>query len=345
MLIPKGEPVEVGRRGTFREIIMDFLDTDFNGYVEVSYKTDELSKGKLIFRNGNIVAAGITKILSKKNILGNSALKEIASLENCVVDIYALSSEKVEKALEWNKKASVTLKIDDIIGKLVEAEERLEAPQVEEIAVKKERDQIEGEDAVKTLETGLETRMETQETRELQELAEEEIAKLSEEEKRKLLEKYRIKIPEGEKIDEVIANLLEVSPEELTAEMAEFADAGEEVVIDRTQILQKYQIEEPSMEEVEKLIMDALGELPPPPGTVNMDELKTELKKIADEYLEKMSRKVKEVIDKCSSPDELEECISEVRRVSNSVAIFIPKKKIDEMIKEMEDLIRYYYLV
>ncbi len=316
MLIPKGDPVEVGRRGEFKSVVKSLLDTNFSGYVEVSYKTDELSRGRVLIKDGKVLAAGVTKVLSKREILGNQALSEMLELRNCVVDVYSLSGDKLEKAVEWNRNAVVS-KAEKLFG-------------VEEVEVKPTKVEVESE-------TSAEAEISEGEVQEI----EQEVEKISEEEKKKILEKYRIKVPDAERLDEVIANLLEVSPDELAAEMAEFADSGE-VVADRGELMKKYGIEEPSMTEIEKMIFDALGEVPPPPGTVDMNEVKAELKKIADEYLDKMSRKVKEVIDKCSSPDDLDACIEEVKRVANSVAIFVPKKKIDRMIEEMQEYLRFY---
>jgi len=107
MLIPKGDAIELGKRGSFREVIRELSDSGFSGYVEVSYKITELSKGKVLFNNGKVVAAGIQRVISKKEIVGREALGELLSLENCVVDVYALTEEKVAKAMEWNKKAVV----------------------------------------------------------------------------------------------------------------------------------------------------------------------------------------------------------------------------------------------
>ncbi len=125
MMIPKGETVELGKRGNFREILKELSNIGFTGYLEVSYKKDELSKAKVLFSNGKIVAAGIQRIISKSEIAGERALEELLSLENCVADVYALDEGKVAKALEWNRNA--------VVEHLPETEVEVEGGLTEEI--------------------------------------------------------------------------------------------------------------------------------------------------------------------------------------------------------------------
>ncbi|MET1123891.1 MAG: DUF2226 domain-containing protein [Archaeoglobaceae archaeon] len=110
MILPKGEAVEIGRRGRLAEVVAELQAGNFTGYVEVSYRTDELSKGRILFRNGEILAANVTKVVSKKSLDGDDALEELMEVENCVADIYALSDDKVEKAVAWNQKSLVIQK-------------------------------------------------------------------------------------------------------------------------------------------------------------------------------------------------------------------------------------------
>ncbi len=232
MLIPKGEQVELGRRGALKDVLQELSDAGFTGYVEVSYKLGELSRGYVVLDGGRIVLAGITRLVSKKEVLGKEALDEMLGLESCVVDVYSLPAEKVAKAIEWNRKASVGL-----------SEALPKAPPSE-----------------------------------------------SE----------------------------EPSPE------------------DRERLLEKYGIKEPSPEEIDHLIKSALEEETSP---ADFSTAKEEMLRIADRYLGKLSKKVVRIIESCNSLEELVEKFPEIESAANSLVIFVPRKKIDEMLDEMRGLL------
>ncbi len=97
MMIPKGETVELGKRGNFREILKELSNIGFTGYLEVSYKKDELSKAKVLFSNGKIVAAGIQRIISKSEIAGERALEELLSLETALLMFMPLMKERWQR--------------------------------------------------------------------------------------------------------------------------------------------------------------------------------------------------------------------------------------------------------
>jgi len=246
MLIPKGEAIELGKRGSFRDIIRELSESGFSGYVEVSYKIDELSKGKVLFNKGKIVAAGIQRIISKKEVVGSDALKELLSLENCVADVYALTEENVAKAMEWNKKA--------VVKELPEGEEKVEGGLSEKVIT-------------------------------------------TPDEREAILRKYGIRMPSQEEIDQIIINALEGS----------------------------YELLEPTTV-----------------STTSFESLKRALEETAELYLGKLSRKVIDVIESCTSAEELVERFPEIRSAAKSLVVFVSRKKIDEMLSEMERIIGEY---
>ncbi len=238
MITPKGKIVELGKRGAFRDFLKELSEGSFSGYVEVSYKLKELSRGKVLFSRGKIVAAEIRRIISKEEVAGNDALEELMELDNCVVDVYSLSDEEVAKAIEWNK------------GALVDA-----LPEEE-----------------KTVEGGL---------------REEAIA--TPEDREAIMKKYGIRVPSEEEIDQLIISALEDS--HTTVSLGDF-------------------------ESVQKALID-----------------------VANQHLGKLSRKVVEVIKSCSSMEELVDRFPEIQRAAKSLVVFIPRKKIDQMLSEMEEII------
>jgi len=243
MMIPKGEVVELGKRGNFRDILKELSATGFTGYLEVSYKKGELSRAKVLFSNGKIVAAGIKRVISKSEIVGEKALEELLGLESCVVDVYALDEGKVAKALEWNRNA--------VVEHLPETEVEVEGGLTEEIIT-------------------------------------------TPDEREAILKKYGIKLPSEEEIDQIIMNALDGS-------------------------------------------YDVIAATTSAPG--DFESLKNSLISTAELYLGKMSKKVVDVINDCKSAEELVERFDEIRSAAKSLVIFIPRKKIDEMLSEMERLI------
>ncbi len=246
MLIPKGDAIKLGKRGSFREAIRELSDSGFSGYVEVSYKITELSKGKVLFNNGKIVAVGIQRVISKKEVVGSEALGELLSLENCVVDVYALTEEKVAKAMEWNKKA--------VVEGLPEEESKVTGGLTEEvITTPYEREAI--------------------------------------------LKKYGIRMPSEEEIDQLIINALEGG----------------------------YEIIESAATPVD-----------------DFESLKQALEETAELYLGKVSKKVNELIESCTSAEELVDRFPEIKSKAKSLVVFASRKKIDDMLAEMERIISEY---
>lgn len=220
----------------------DLAGSGFSGYIEVSYKITELSKGKVLFNNGKVVAAGIQRVISKKEVVGSNALEELLKLENCVADVYALTEENVAKAMEWNKKA--------VVESLPVMEEKVSGGLTEEVIT-------------------------------------------TPDEREEILKKYGIRMPSQEEIDQLIINALEGGYEliESTATAGDF------------------------------------------------DSLKRELKEIAELYLGKLSKKVNEVIESCTSTEELVDRFPEITSTAKSLVVFVSRKKIEDMLSEMERVI------
>ncbi len=234
MITPKGKTVELGKRGAFREFVKELSENGFSGYVEVSYKLSELSRGKVLFSRGKIIAAEIRRIISKEEITGNDALEELMELDNCVVDIYSLSEEEVAKAVEWNRGSLVEVSLE---------EEKTVELGTDSVATPKDREEI--------------------------------------------LKKYGIRMPSEEEIDQLIIS----AREDTHTTLGDF-------------------------ETVQKALVD-----------------------VANQYLGKLSRKVVEVIKSCSSMEELVDRFPEIQKTARSLVVFIPRKKIDEMLSEMEGII------
>jgi hypothetical protein len=238
MIVPKGKPVILGKRTTIKDLLIEMREWKFTGCVEISYKQDELSKAKLIFKNGDLLLCGIERVISKREIIGNEALEELSTLESCIADIYSLNDKEVSKALEWNKGAIIT----------------------------------------------------TTAVGELQEIT------ITPEHRKAILEKYGIREPSPQEVDEIIASVLE---DETEHGIPEFAVA-------------------------------------------DLDSLKKELKDIAERHLGKISRKVVKVIDSISSDSDIDQKITELQKAAKSLVMFVPKKKIDEMLEEMNDVFDKY---
>lgn len=178
MLIPKGEKVEIRKNCKVADLLDELSNSAFTGYVELYYKSGELSKGQLLIRNGNIVAGSVEKIVSKKEILGDKVLDELKKIESCVAEVYVLEDEKVEKALNWNKNA------------LISPEPRI----------------IVASEA---------KRSKTETTVDLTNYREKEIAAPD---RKKILEKYGIRDPTPEEIDALIKNAFDEVPLEMKSE-------------------------------------------------------------------------------------------------------------------------------
>ena len=130
-------------------------------------------------------------------------------------------------------------------------------------------------------------------------------------------------------------------PEEtgITAETVEEVTA-EEVTApeDREAIIRKYGIKVPSEEEIDQLIMNVLEDRTAISPS-DFQSVQNSLIEVANRYMGKLSRKVVEIIKSCSSMEELVERFPEIQRTAKSLVVFIPRKKIDEMLSEMEEVI------
>jgi hypothetical protein len=118
MIVPRGEIIEMGKRMSINQLLEEMRNSAFTGYVEISYRADELSNAKIIFRNGEPVACGVEKIISKRELRGMEAFEELSLVKNCVADIYALDEEKVSKAISWNTNA-VLKKMESTLEKKI----------------------------------------------------------------------------------------------------------------------------------------------------------------------------------------------------------------------------------
>ncbi len=226
MLIPKGEAVELGKRVRLSDLIAELQDNAFTGYVEVSYKLDEISRGQILLRNGDVVAAAVTKLRSRREFLGDDALDELMTLETCVADIYALPDEKVEKAIAWNRKA--------LVGNVARIEVEVRG------AVSEKRAEI-----------------------------------------------------------------------------------------DREKLLERYGIREPSPEEVDAIIESVFKE---PLGDVG------DVKRLIEQSFGKLGKRLLEIVDKCSSVEELAEVFPEIEKEAKKLTLFVPRKKFEEVLEKIREL-------
>jgi hypothetical protein len=207
MILPKTK-LEKIEKGKFEKIVDTLVSSKYNGYIKVAFKKSELCSGEVLFGSGKILAAEIMRIKSKSSVYGDAAISELFTLDNCIVEIYPLDSEQVEKALEMNQIAIVKVEPKRI------AEEVSSTPDTTTVerAQKIEREQIMNKYGITPPSNG-EIKKIIQNSIGNSELALEieESLKASEptnEEQEKILKKYGIKKPNEEEIEFLISSAL-----------------------------------------------------------------------------------------------------------------------------------------
>jgi len=207
MILPKTK-LEKIEKGKFEKIVDTLVSSKYNGYIKVAFKKSELCSGEVLFGSGKILAAEIMRIKSKSSVYGDAVISELFTLDNCIVEIYPLDSEQVEKALEMNQIAIVKVEPKRI------AEEVSSTPDTTTVerAQKIEREQIMNKYGITPPSNG-EIKKIIQNSIGNSELALEieESLKASEptnEEQEKILKKYGIKKPNEEEIEFLISSAL-----------------------------------------------------------------------------------------------------------------------------------------
>ncbi|NHW24157.1 MAG: DUF2226 domain-containing protein [Archaeoglobales archaeon] len=302
MILPKTK-LERIEKGKFEKIIDSLTASNFTGYVKVGFKKLELSSGEVLFDSGKIVAAEVARIKSKTSIYGDSAISELITLDNSVVEIYPLDPLQVKKAIEINQIAAV--KGDAIRRKTEEVATAMSVPSPQpstptataaravEIV---DRDQI--------------------------------------------LKKYGIAQPNDEEIKNIILDA--VGSSELAQEVEERLKVTEKTVSDRDKILEKYGIKRPKEEEIEFLISNALGieEESEKSGAIkDFNTLKKELIELIVSKVGKPSKKSVSIIESCNSYEELMDKREELEKSLRSLVMFIPREKINMLIADIEEKI------
>lgn len=219
MILPKTK-LERIEKGKFEKIIDSLTASNFTGYVKVGFKKLELSSGEVLFDSGKIVAAEVVRIKSKTSIYGDSAISELITLDNSVVEIYPLDPSQVKKAIEINQIAAV--KGDAIRRKTEEVATAMSVPSPQPSTP-------------------------TATAARAVELVDRD----------QILKKYGIAQPNDEEIKSIILDA--VGSSELAQEVEERLKVTEKTVSDRDKILEKYRIKRPKEEEIEFLISNALG--------------------------------------------------------------------------------------
>lgn len=198
MILPKVSATRIDK-GKFLSIVENLMSSEFTGFAKIAYRKDELSVAELLFENGKIIAAEVTKIKSKRSLSGDDAIAEIKDLENVVVEIYTLAPGELKKIFEANRGFEVKEKFPI---KPVEPKPKtgLKAPKSEKEALlekynisppKEEEIELIIESALGNSEFYLEF------------------------EREKIMDKYGIRRPSDEEIDQIIANALGEESEEV----------------------------------------------------------------------------------------------------------------------------------
>ncbi len=140
-------------------------------------------------------------------------------------------------------------------------------------------------------------------------------------EKKVLYEKYGIKPPEEWEIQKIIRESLENS---------EFFSE-----IEKHDPLAKYGIKRPREEEIEAIISNALGEYEEEIKP-EFEALKAEIVEIISSRLGKVAKKAVDIVKSCKSERELIQNAGAIGKALKSLTIFVPKKKVEEVIVEIE---------
>lgn len=278
MILPK-IPASRIEKGKFPVIAEKLVSSRFTGFAKVAYRREELSVAEILFDSGKIIAVEVTKVKSKRSVVGDDAMLEIETLDNVVAEIYSLNSEDVRKIFEMNRNLEVR-------------ERRLP------ISMQKE---LKAEIKVKAVEA-------------------------PEIERKSVLEKYNISPPTESEIDSIIENAL----------------GNSELYLDfeRQKIMKKYGIRRPSDEEVEQIISNALdlGEYREEVER-DFETVKSELIRLLETKIGKPAKKAIDIVSSCNSMLELSQKSDELGKSLKALVVFIPRKKVEEVIAEIEQKI------
>lgn len=141
-----------------------------------------------------------------------------------------------------------------------------------------------------------------------------------------ILEKYNVSPPTESEIESIIENAL----------------GNSELYLDfeRQKIMERYGIRKPSNEEVDQIIANAL-DLGEPAEEVEKDfeTVKSEIIKLLETKLGKPAKKAIDIVSSCKSMWELSQNAGEIRNTLKALVVFIPRKKVDEVITEIEQKI------
>jgi len=302
MILPKTKMERI-EKGKFEKIIDTLRSSNFTGYVKIGFKKMELSSGEVLFDSGKIVAAEVVRIKSKTSIYGDSAISELLTLDNSVVEIYPLDPSQVKKAIEINRIAMIK---GDVITRKTEetATAVLVSPQQTSTPVATAAGSIEIED------------------------------------REQILKKYGIARPENGEIRNIILDA--VGNSELAREVEERLKATQITVSDRDKILEKYGIRRPNEEEIDFLISNALGleeESRVSETPKDFNTLKKELIELIVSKIGKPSKKSVSIIESCNSYEELMDKREELEKSLRSLVMFIPREKINMLIADIEEKI------
>ncbi|MEM0202513.1 MAG: DUF2226 domain-containing protein [Archaeoglobaceae archaeon] len=147
-------------------------------------------------------------------------------------------------------------------------------------------------------------------------------------EKEAILEKYNISLPQENEIESLIENAIGNS---------EFY-----VEIEKQKILDKYGIKKPRDEEIEQIIANALGEETEEVEVgveKDFETVKSEIIKILETRLGKPAKKAIDIVNSCKSMSELSQNAEEIGKALKALVVFIPRKKVEEVIAEIEQKI------
>lgn len=272
MILPKLQPTKI-EKGKLPSILEGLVNAKFTGFAKIAYRKDELSVAEILFDQGKIIAAEVTKVKSKKSVAGDSAIAEIGNLENIVAEIYALSPEDAKKVFEMNRSSEVKKKPSSL-----QPEKAKEGPEV--LGVNKAS----------------------------------------------LLEKYKITLPTENEIESLIEDALGNS--EIYSE------------IEKQKILEKYGIRKPTEEEIDRIIANALGSDEPEERVEgDFEKIRSEIIEILESRIGKPAKKAIEIISSCRDMRELSQNTEEIVRTLRTLVVFVPRKKVEDVIAEIEQKI------
>ncbi|MEM0353233.1 MAG: DUF2226 domain-containing protein [Archaeoglobaceae archaeon] len=110
--------------------------------------------------------------------------------------------------------------------------------------------------------------------------------------------------------------------------------------IEKQKILDKYGIKKPKDEEIEQIIANALGEeIEEVELEADFESVKSEIIKILETKLGKPAKKAIDIVSSCKSMPELFQNAEEISKALKTLVVFIPKKKVEDVIAEIEQKI------